>query len=1158
MKFSRLRLSGFKSFADTVEIGIEDGLTGIVGPNGCGKSNLLEALRWVMGEGSGRALRTSGAGMDDVIFAGTMRRARRDIASVALVLDNSARKAPADYNNSDQLEVERQVMRGAGSVYRVNGRETRQKDVRLLFADAATGANSPALVSQGRVAAIINARPQERRRLLEDAAGIAGLNARRQEAEQRLRAADANLARLADLLQGLRRQAASLERQARSATRYRQLSEQIRASEEKLLRHNWAELVAESQSARKQLDEVEAALQQCANRAESASTAQAMAAAVVPKKRHALDQAASRLHALVAEQAAVSARKSGMEQRLADLRTTLDHARNDAARAESQAQDAITTKARLLADQAQLEQDWTAAMAALQPQKDQLQLIEADATDAGRQLALAVETHAALMADARSRRAEAEVARNRLDRLHREQTRLTAELARLQQEQAGTSTETQITEAEQGLADLSNQQAEAAAAIGDAESAAEAARRQTAALEQARTRLQREIAGLQAEAEALERLRHRRSGTDTGAASRLQAVIAARPGHEAALAAALGEDVNSLVGEAQPQLRHWLRLPVNGDDPLLPDFCQPLQDFVRAPKELSRFLAQVGVVDTPPDQARLQQLRPGQRLVSPDGWLWRWDGLVVPPGGQAGAVAESLMQDNRLQEIAHDIKAPQQQMLQLAAELTTAGQQLREAETAARQARTKRTEAERQRDKLQSRLQGLLAARSQAEARQDAIENSLQRLQAEAESAHQDADQAVAAVAGLPDGNAAAQQVADARNKDDRARASLADARARAAASEREIAEIRARSQRFGREIADWQQRADKAAATVDALQQRARELSHEHDSLMTEPEALRARLELLERDLGIAQQAQEDAQAAVQAAELTLAELDEERRRAEADMAELRETRATRAAKVEQYREQLVAVVQQCRERFACAPAGLSMAEDSDVETIRAQLSQLTTARERIGAVNLRADIELQALEEQMSSQQGEHDELEIAVRRLRASIGTLNREGRARLLAAFRQVETHFTELFQTLFGGGIAELELIEHEDPLQSGLEIRAQPPGKKLQSLSLLSGGEQALTAIALIFALFRTNVAPVCVLDEVDAPLDDANVERLTHLLLHMAETTATRFLIVTHNPLTMAAMHRLYGVTMAEAGISQLVSVALPQAEQLLQVAPG
>jgi chromosome segregation protein len=242
---------------------------------------------------------------------------------------------------------------------------------------------------------------------------------------------------------------------------------------------------------------------------------------------------------------------------------------------------------------------------------------------------------------------------------------------------------------------------------------------------------------------------------------------------------------------------------------------------------------------------------------------------------------------------------------------------------------------------------------------------------------------------------------------------------------------------------------------------------------------------------------------------------------------------------------------------RFGQAPGSLpAPPADTDAEALAARLATLTAERERLGAVNLRADIELGEIEATLETQGREKAELETAIARLRGSIGALNREGRARLMTAFAEVDRHFRDLFTTLFGGGAAELLLVESDDPLEAGLEIRAQPPGKKLQSLSLLSGGEQALTAVALIFALFLTNPAPICVLDEVDAPLDDANVERFTRLLHHMAETTATRFLIVTHNAVTMAAMHRLYGVTMGEPGVSQLVSVDLEAATRLRDAA--
>ncbi|MFN3371919.1 MAG: chromosome segregation protein, partial [Sphingomonadaceae bacterium] len=469
-----------------------------------------------------------------------------------------------------------------------------------------------------------------------------------------------------------------------------------------------------------------------------------------------------------------------------------------------------------------------------------------------------------------------------------------------------------------------------------------------------------------------------------------------------------------------------------------------------------------------------------------------------------------------------------------------------------RQARARRAEAERQRDQLGGRLQGLRAAQAQAAARQTAMAASIERLAAEGAGAADEAEAARAAVAALPDASAAAAEVATARTRAERARAALAQSRAEAAALERTVSESGARIARLAREIEDWQAREAEGARTVDALGARRRKLADERAELVAEPAARDARLQHLDREIAAAEAGRTAAAEAVMAAELAQADLDRRARALDARVADGREARATLAARVEQLRGRVAELAADAAERFGEPPLNLPMPETADSAGLARDLAQLQAERERIGVVNLRADIELAEIESELARQQAERDELETAIHRLRGSIGTLNREGRARLMAAFESVDRHFRDLFTTLFAGGSAELQLIESDDPLEAGLEIRAQPPGKKLQSLSLLSGGEQALTAIALIFALFRTNPAPICVLDEVDAPLDDANVERFTRLLQHMADGTDTRFLIVTHNAVTMAAMHRLYGVTMAEPGVSQLVSVELREAEAL------
>lgn len=1152
MKFAKLRLSGFKSFVEPTELAIRDGLTGIVGPNGCGKSNLLEALRWVMGESSARSLRVAagGAGMDDVIFAGTAKRPSRDLAEVRLTLDNQARRAPAEFNAEETLEVARAIVRGEGSTYSLNGREVRLKDVQLLFADAATGAHSPALVSQGRVASIINAKPQERRQLLEEAAGISGLNVRRREAEQRLRAADANLVRLDHVMKGAETQAAGLRRQAKSAARYRELSDRIRAHESALLREQWASAVEALQAAERDLRECDAALGEAAKAAARAATAQADAAAGLPAKRQAEASAAAVLQRLSTERATLLAERTGLVQRLQDLQSAIDNAGADAERERARARDSAATQARLaeeLEGQTLAEQE---ARAAAGPLAADVAAAEAATNEAERALATAVEAHAALVAEARSVRAQAEAARGRADRLQGERQRLEAELARHKAGSAGATLDGQLAEAEAALAARTAAVDAATAAIATAEREAQAARQAADAVDKALSAARAEVASLEAEAAALERLR---SGKQVEARAAVRASLSARPGFEAAAAAALGDDLNASIGAPEKPARHWLAVGRQPADPELPGGCTPLSEQVSAPPELARRLAQVGVVDSPPGADALAALRPGQRLVTRDGWLWRWDGFVAPPGGQAAAVAEALAQDNRRKEISQALEAPRARLKAAEAELAQQKATLADAQAAERRARAERTDAERAREQLGGRLQGLRAAQAQAAARTSAMEASIERLTAEGASAIREADAASEAVARLPDASEAAEGVGSARTAADRARSGLAHARAQAAGVERTLAEASARIARLSREIADWKARDRDAVAATEALAERVARLTAERAGLVAEPEALDARLGILDRDIGKAEAERLTAAEAVMAAELAQSELDRQARAAEATVADLRETRATRAARAEQLREKVAELVAESGERFGQPPHRLEPMEGATGEAIERALAAMRAERERIGVVNLRADIELAEIESALAEQGRERAELETAINRLRGSIGTLNREGRARLLAAFAEVERHFSELFVTLFGGGSADLQLVESDDPLESGLEIRAQPPGKKLQSLSLLSGGEQALTAIALIFALFRTNPAPICVLDEVDAPLDDANVERFTRLLTHMAESTDTRFLIVTHNPVTMAGMHRLYGVTMGEPGVSQLVSVELKEAERLV-----
>ncbi len=1136
MEFRRLRLAGFKSFVEPTDLLIEPGLTGVVGPNGCGKSNLLEALRWVMGEASPKSMRSGG--MDDVIFAGTAARPARELASVTLSLAGSA---------GEELEVMRRIERGAGSDYRLNGRDTRQQDIRLLFADSATGAHSPAIVGQGRISAIIAAKPAERRQLLEEAAGIAGLAVRRREAEIRLRAAEANIARLDDVVRGLETQAASLKRQARSAERYRALTDRIRHGEAALFFARWHQAMAACDKAR---TAALAADQLAAERTRSAAALMTQAtneAATLPGLRTAEAEAAAAVQALRQRRALIEAEQQELARRDAALVAQLASLDRDAAREAALADDAAAAQARLAAEADALAARLADLAAALPGLDAAVVAGEACAQAAEAALADAMAAHAAAAAAARAASDAAAAAQGRATRARAEAHGLADRLAR----------QAPVPDLAPLLADVAAAQdavAACEAGVANAESARpplEALRSETAAAVAA---ARATLASLDAESAALAR----RLAADPGKGPRISDHLVAAAGFEAALAAALGEDMEA--GPAASSQPRRFAGSVGRDDPALPAGVVALAGQVQAPAELARRLAQVGVVDAPPGPELLAALRPGQRLVSRDGKLWRWDGLV-DSGGRTDAAAARLRARRRAAELAAEQAVATEAASAAAARLRAAEADATAAALAERSARSARDGAAR----LLGEARRLLATAETAAARAAGEQASLaaaaaraaadsERLAAEAEAARL-AVPAADAVAGL------AESLARARAAAERARAAVARAQADHNAARTGHESALNRQKLISGEAADWARRLNQSGSQRAELASRAASANEDRAAIAARTRAIEADMAGLADRAQVAEQERKLAADALARAEARVDQVNAQARTAEAEVAEARELRATLRAEADHQDAARVAIERQTGERFQCSPPMLpgrfGFAPDpGDAEQLAIALDGLTADRDRLGPVNLRADIELKELEEQAKLTAAEKAELDTAIARLRGSIGSLNREGRQRLQAAFQAVDGHFRTLFTDLFGGGEAQLALIESDDPLEAGLEIMAQPPGKKLQSLTLLSGGEQALTATALIFALFLANPAPICVLDEVDAPLDDANVERFCDLLNRMAAQTATRFLIVTHNAVTMSRMHRLFGVTMGEPGVSQLVSVDLQAAERLLATA--
>ncbi len=1124
-------------------------MTGIVGPNGCGKSNLVEALRWVMGEASAKRMR--GGEMDDVIFSGTASRPSRNLADVTLLMDNSDRSAPAQFNDQDEIEIVRRITRGQGSNYRANGKEVRAKDVQLLFADLASGAQSTAMVSQGRVGAIINAKPTDRRGLLEEAAGITGLHSRRHETELRLRAAETNLERLDDVIATMESQLQALKKQARQAVRYRNINAQIRRLEAILLHHEAEEGRAGQARAREVFKTAEEAVVAQTELGAAAAGEQAEAAAVLPDLRQSEAEAAAALQRLLLDRESLDREIERAKQEMAAAEARLRQLEADRGRGKGNLEDAERALARLGEEEATLS-------AAELGFEETRQGLETECESAGaaveqREEALSRLTSQIAADDSRARSLD-----EAIEQQERRLVSLTGQretLARQRQELEAKAAEEQSLSA--ASSELEAQEAALDSTRRELEAARETLAERRAALQESDSllRAREEAAGqLRAEAAALAKL------LEIGNADIWPPLIDAvkvTAGFETALGAALGDDLAASSDEAAPV--HWETLPPFGTPPALPAGALPLAAKVKGPETLQRRLSQIGIVDDEKTGRALQDaLAPGQRLVTRDGALWRWDGFAAKADAPT-ASAQRLTQRNRLEELERELAAANVVLAEARAEQQAKAVAAAEAGEAESQARSSLDGLFARIDEARKEHGALAQQMAAVRSRLTALGENEGRLAGEQAEAEERLEAARSERATLPDLAAAREKSAQERGTLAEARGLLSELRGRLG---RLLGEAKTRQTRLAaiaEERGSWEARLAGTRQQLAELEERAAALQAEIAELKARPDVLTNQREALAQQVESAEATRREAGDRLVLGEERQAVADRALRAAEQALAGAREERIRAEALREQADERLAQTTQKVREKLGCRLDDVLQVAEIDPDKglapqleAETKLERLIRERENIGPVNLRAEAEAEELNQQIIGLQNERGDLISAIAKLRQAIGRLNREGRTLLLEAFEKVNSHFTELFVRLFGGGRAYLQLTEAEDPLEAGLEIMASPPGKRLQVMSLLSGGEQALTALSLLFAVFLTNPAPICVLDEVDAPLDDANVDRLCTLVEELCHSTSTRFVIITHHRMTMARVDRLYGVTMGERGVSQLVSVNLDAAESL------
>lgn len=871
IKFKKLKVKGFKSFVEPTEVIIEQGLTGIVGPNGCGKSNLVEAFRFVMGELSPKQMR--GSELDDVIFNGTSGRPAWDIAEVTIDLDNTDRQAPSLFNHSDEIEVTRRIWRGEGSEYRVNGKEVRLKDVQLLFADAATGARSTSMVSQGRVGAIIAAKPEQRRNLLEEAAGITGLHSRRHEAELRLNATETNLERVKDLLKAQEEQLEVLKKQSKQAERYKNIQKDITKARAKVFYKRW---------------EVE---------------------------------------------------KTKLEE--------------------------VSSK---LKDQDKLVSDQTQEVAIGNVEYEKVQESLPNMRLKENQIAAELQKHTI-----------------NLDNQEKEIDRANSAVE-----------ETQIR-----IQQIKNDMDREQFLFDDAQTNMERVREEKSILE-------KQQGDLFLESNDIDNIETSSKRNNNPIIDYLDF----EDGYEKAVAAVFSDELIASINEEQSS--HWRVLTYNQNS-VFPDGITKFSNLIKAPENLKKKLDFVGLIEEKSAVLSLQDnLLPGQILVSLDGEIWRWDGYVSK--GKQNSSTKAIL------------------------------------------------------EQLKNR-----------------------------------------------------------------------------------------RLKQLSKEEKQWMDISSKAQQRLDELKDREVKLHQDLDELRSMPNTISTEKTRLQSLIDDNKQEYDKIAGELQKQEQTANEINKKLKLEEVKLTDLREEKIRLEGSIETINETIKQLSSQVNERIGIELSGLfDLAEINpnkvlgEVDDLERRLERLIAEQERLGGVNLLAEQESQELEEKVSSIKKDQSDLLAAIAKLREAIDSLNTEGRQRLLAAYGVVNENFQKLFVQLFGGGKAYLKFTDESDPLQAGLEIYASPPGKKLQNLTLLSGGEQALTALSLLFAVFLSNPAPICVLDEVDAPLDDTNVDRFCSLVEEIAKTSSTKFLVITHHRMTMARVNRLFGVTMPEQGVSQLVSVDLEKAIEI------
>ena len=1143
MKFQSVRISGFKSFLEPTEIQMNRGLTGVVGPNGCGKSNIVEAIKWIMGENSARQMR--GDGMDDVIFSGTDERPSRNFAEVSIKLDNSEKKAPAIFNHYDEIEITRKIEREKGSVYRVNGKQVRARDIQLIFADNGTGARSSGIVGQGRIAQIIDSNPEDRRVILEEAANIKGLHSRRHEAELKLKGASDNLDRLSDIEQTYKEQLIELEKQGRKAARYRSVGERIRKAEATLFFNLMNNAKKEANDLDIQLKNANENVSQGQIKVAEHTKSQLHLANKIPDLKKDEAEKAAILQTLNITKIKLDEEKSSAQNALQNIINQINLINNDIVRESEIKEDAKKSLSTLLTEEKNLREDTENFSTKITKATDLVKKLRSISDAANDKLSTITSEIYSIKSDKsdlekriKNLKQKIEVTQNQLANFNIEDDK-----NRFKLDKEKIINLKKLIQENNQLNDGYNVELEKLEKL------------ETRLVEEKNTAVF-EFNKVNLEFDSLSTL----LGRDTLNSNTLEKTIGNINNLEEAIGSVLGETLLAPIlsdDQSTENATYWRDDFKTISTASLPESVIPIVTKITKSSILDTALKGVGIVDNKEIAFKLQkELTFGQALTTPSGGLWRWDGFVQPQGVQ-NSYSERLQQiarlrllQNKLPSLEENQSLSEKRLEECFKNIKKYKDDLANLQVKLSSLISESNELELQNTKVESKLLSSEALIKELKNTERVSLEELSELEKEFNNS-----------LNLPSLLAEELKV---RNNADQSRNELTDAMA----AEQQIKSEESFKSRnliqLGHQKENWKVREEEAKTRLISLEERLKASQDEKNRLSTLPESFEKKEAELNTKIEEAISNRNIAADQLVKNETSLNDADKLVREAEKAVSTLREEMIKIEALLNLSKAKIQNIEDRVFEKLKIKSTELdkfinTKEEDQpikSIEILEKTLQRLLNERETLGAVNLRAEDEMNEMLNKIEVMSKERVDLEEAIAKLRSGIFELNKEGRQRLKESFEEVNENFKQLFQKLFGGGNAELRLVGNEDPLQAGLEVLASPPGKKMQLLSLLSGGEQALTAISLIFSVFLCNPAPICILDEVDAPLDDTNVGRFCDLLNQIVDETNTYFMVITHHRLTMAKMDRLFGVTMEQKGISKLVSVDLEQASRIRDIA--